>query len=296
LVPAARRRRLDVLFNPGFTSPILAPCPTVTVFHDLQHKRCPQYFRKLDLPFWRFFLWASARRSTMLLTGSEATAQDLARYYRLRPEKIRVIEYGVDPRFFDIRRRRQGITPQPYLLCVSTLHEHKNLDRLVRAFAQFRLARPDYRLVLAGMRGFHAQALDELVVELGLTEAVWLTGWIPREDLYGLFLHASAFLYPSSFEGFGLPVLEALAAGLPTACASIEPLTQMAGPAALQFNPQDQGAILDAMTRLTSDHALRERLAEAGPARAAEFSWRSTARKTLEALQDAAGHRSRSSS
>jgi glycosyltransferase involved in cell wall biosynthesis len=296
LVPAARRRRLDVLFNPGFTSPILAPCPTVTVFHDLQHKRYPQYFRKLDLPFWRFLLWASARRSTTLLAVSETTAQDLARYYRLRPEKIRVIEHGVDPRFFDIRRRRQGITPQPYLLCVSTLHAHKNLDRLVRAFAQFRRSRPDYRLVLAGMRGFHARALEELVVELGLTEAVWLTGWIPREDLYGLFLHASAFLYPSSFEGFGMPVLEALAAGLPTACSAIEPLKQLAGPAALQFNPQDQGAILDAMTRLTSDQDLRQRLAEAGPARAAEFSWRNAAQKTLEALQDAAGHRSRSSS
>ncbi len=293
---AARRNRLDVLFNPGFTSPIVSPCPTVTVFHDLQHKRHPEYFRWFDLPFWRFFLYLSARRSTVLLTDSEATREDLLKYYRVPTGKVRVAPLGVDSRFFKIGEQRKSVQSRPYLLAVSTLHPHKNFDRLIRAFVEFRRARPEFSLVIAGLRGFHAEAIESLIGELGLRESVRLTGWIPRDELYGLFLHAFAFLYPTTFEGFGLPVLEALAAGIPTGCSAIEPVRSIAGDAALQFDPEDQGAIARAMVRLTSDEKLRSVLAERGPVRAAGFSWRRTAELTLAALQEAARYRSRSSS
>ena len=296
LVWAARRRSLDVLLNAGFTAPILATCPMVTVFHDLQHKRHPEYFRKFDLPFWRLLLWAAARRSTSLLAVSDATARDLLRYYRLPDGKIRVVEHGVDPRFFEIRDLRRPSVIEPYLLCVSTLHAHKNLDRLVQAFGEFRRAKPEFQLVIAGMRGFHSKALEKLIAELGLGDSVRLTGWIPREELYALYLRASAFVYPSSFEGFGMPVLEALAAGIPAACSAIEPLSQLAGSAAVQFDPEDPGAIAESLLRLTSDADLRRRLAAEGPERAAHFSWRKTAERTLEVLKDAANYRSRSSS
>jgi glycosyltransferase involved in cell wall biosynthesis len=285
---AVRRHRIDVLFNPGFTAPSLCPCPTVTVFHDLQHKRHPEYFRWFDLPFWRMFLWLSAHRSTLLLAVSEATGADLLRYYRLPKEKIRVVPQGVDKRFFEIGQTRRNDQLQPYLLTVSTLHPHKNLDRLVRAFSEFRRARPEFQLVIAGLRGFHANAVEELVSNLGLQGSVRFTGWIPREDLYSLFLRAHTFIYPTTFEGFGLPVLEALAAGVPTGCSSIEPVSGIAGDAALQFDPEDEAAILNAMVRLTSDTALRARLVDEGPRRAARFSWRKTAEATLEALEHAA--------
>src|SRR5215813_11944771 len=113
----AQRHRVDVLLNPGFTAPVLAPCPSVTVFHDLQHKRQPENFRWWDLPFWRILLYLSAHRSTRLLADSEATRDDLVRFYRLPPEKITVAPLGVDPKFFDIAGRRR---PQPYFLAVST--------------------------------------------------------------------------------------------------------------------------------------------------------------------------------
>ena len=109
-------------------------------------------------------------------------------------------------------------------------------------------------------------------------------GWIPREELYGLYARATAFLYPSLFEGFGLPVLEALAAGVPTACSQIEPINSIAGDAALKFDPRDPAAIAEAMHRLVTDDALRGRLAAAGPLRAAQFSWRTTAEGVLDAL------------
>jgi glycosyltransferase involved in cell wall biosynthesis len=283
---AIARRRVDVLLNPGFTAPILCGCPQVTVFHDLQHKRHPEHFRWFDLLFWRFLLFWSAHVSRALIADSEATRADLLRFYRLPEQRVRVIPLGVDPKFFEIARARR---PEPMLLSVSTLHPHKNLDRLLRAFAGFRRARPEFRLVIAGLRGFDTANLERLRQELGLTDHVEFTGWIAREDLYALYTRAFAFLYPSTFEGFGLPVLEALAAGVPTACSNIEPLSSTAGDAALQFDPEDEKALLDAMTRLVCDEGVRAQLAAAGPQRAAQFSWPATARLTLDAVVEAAG-------
>ncbi len=277
---------IDVLLNPGFTAPLVCGCPQVTVFHDLQHKRHPENFRWFDLPFWRFLLFWSAQVSKVVIADSEATGRDLERFYRLPRQKIRVIPLGVESRFFEIAKARR---PELLLLSVSTLHPHKNLDRLLRAFAAFRQKRPEFRLVIAGLRGFESAELERLRGELALAGAVEFTGWIPREDLYSLYARAWGFLYPSTFEGFGLPVLEALAAGVPTACSHIEPLASIAGAAVLPFDPDSDDALLDAMNRLTLDESLRERLAAVGPERAAEFSWSTTARLTLEALREAAG-------
>jgi len=278
----AVRLHLDALFSPGFTSPFYCPFASVTVFHDMQHKRHPEHFRRLDLPFWRILLYASAQVSTLLIADSEATRADLLRYYRLPPGKIRVVSLGVDPALFTLPR-----TPEHFLLAVSTLHPHKGLEDLLKAFARFRTGRPEFRLVVAGMRGFHAEALEKLRNKLGLAGAVEFTGWIPRTRLYDLYARAWAFLYPSTFEGFGMPVVEALAAGIPTGCSNIEPLRGIAGDAALQFDPGDVDAICDGLARLVSDSELRTRLAAAGPRQAARFSWTATARATLDAIVDA---------
>jgi glycosyltransferase involved in cell wall biosynthesis len=273
----AARYRLDVLFNPGFTSPLLAPCPSVAMFHDLQHKRHPEYFRRLDLPFWQFFLWMAVHRSRHLIATSEATRADLQHFYGLASKTITVVPHGVGPRFFDLDRS----STEPYLLYVATLHPHKNHERLLRAYAR----RPRrQRLVLAGMAGFHAQSVRALIAELQLGDAVHLTGWIPREELYELYAHASACVIPSTFEGFGMPVLEALAAGIPTACSDIPHLRESAGDAALFFDPFDEDAIAAALDRITEDERLRRTLAESGPRQARTFTWERTARQTLETL------------
>lgn len=285
-LPAAiRRLHLNVLLNPGFTAPLLCPCPQVTVFHDMQHKRHPEHFRWFDLPFWRFLLYWSARRSDLLLADSPATRSDLLHFYRLREDKIRVVHIGVDPRFFEIARSR---SPQQYLLCVSTLHPHKNLESLLHAFADLRRQYPAFRLVVAGLRGFHAIRLERLRASLALQDSVTFTGWIPREELYGLYARCWAFVYPSTFEGFGMPVLEALAAGIPSACSRIEPLASLAGTAALQFDPMDRAAILAAMVRLVSDEDLRAKLQRGGPLQAQRYSWPAAAHSMLQALKETA--------
>src|SRR5579864_4458620 len=164
---AVAARHIDVLLNPGFTAPVACGCPQVTVFHDLQHKRHPEYFRWFDLPFWRFLLYWSAHLSTLLVADSEATLRDLEWFYRLPGSRIRVVPLGVDPKFFELARAR---SPEPFLLSVSTLHPHKNLDRLLGAFAEFHRARPEFRLVIAGLRGFDAANLERLRNSLGLAD------------------------------------------------------------------------------------------------------------------------------
>jgi glycosyltransferase involved in cell wall biosynthesis len=271
------RYRLDVLFNPGFTSPLLARCPSVTVFHDLQHKLHPEHFQRWDLPFWRLLLWMAAHRSRALIAISEATRADLQRCYRIPGKVVAVIPHGVGPRFFTLDRS----STKPYLLYVATLHPHKNHERLLRAYAQ-RHRRE--QLVFAGLPGLHANAVRALIAELNVGDSVRLTGWIPREELYRLYAQASACVVPSTFEGFGMPVLEALAAGIPTACSDIPPLRESAGEAALFFDPRDENAIAAALDRITGDEPLRQTLARAGPQRARSFTWETTASKTLETL------------
>ncbi len=263
---AARKHRLNVLFNPGFTVPLLWGCPMVTTFHDLQHKRHPEYFRWFDLPFWNFFLWGSARRSRGLIAVSLATHDDLRRYYARSSE---VIHHGVQPEFFRIAQTRE---PKGYLLCVSTTHPHKNLERLLRVHAQWKNAP---KLILTGVRGFAAQEIESLA-----GESVEITGWIPREQLLELFRGALGFIYPSTFEGFGLPVLEAMAAGVPVACSDIPPLREIARSTVHFFDPLNDREIHDALLLLASGKISTD----AAQRRAAQFTWEKTARATLDYL------------
>lgn len=290
LARAVRRDRLDVLLNPGFTGPGWVPCPFVTVFHDLQHRRHPEHFRWFDLPFWELFLGLAVRRSRRLISVSEATRKDLLQHYGVSPDVVDVVPHGVEERFLAIGRARVAHSARPgrMLLCVSTLHPHKNLERLVAVFACLRRERPEWRLVLAGMRGFQAEAVERRIAAEGLGEAVRVTGWIPREELFGLYAEADAFVYPSTFEGFGMPVLEALAAALPVGCSDIPPLREVAGNCALLFPPTEERAMLDCMRRLTGDDQLRSELSVRGPQRASAFTWAATAERTLDSLRRAA--------
>lgn len=282
-VPAVTARHgLDVMLNPGFTSPLVCPCPQVTVFHDLQHKRHPEYFRWYDLPFWNLLLYGSAVRSTRLIAVSEATRLDLLRYYG---KDATVIGHGVEPQVFAIAARRR---PEQFLLCVSTLHPHKGIETLVDAFAIFHEVRPEFRLVLAGMRGFAGEAIEERIRAAGLSNVVTLTGWIDREPLYELYARAWAFVYPSRFEGFGMPVAEAMAAGVSVACSDIEPLRSVAGGGALLFPAGEVSALAEALQRIVDDEGLRSRLMTRARERSVEFTWESTAHATRSVLEQAA--------
>ena len=262
---------LDVLFNPGFTAPVLCRCPQVTVFHDLQHVRHPEHFRWFDLPAWQFLLWTSARRSTRLISVSESTRHDVLEHYG---QDSTVVPHGVEPEFFELDRR-----PERFILCVSTLHPHKGIEGLLSAFSAFHQKHPDFRLVLTGVKGFAADRIQTLA-----GDGVEIMGWIPRADLLDLFRRAWAFVYPSTFEGFGMPVAEALAAGVPTACSDIPPLREVAADCAHYFPPGQPD-----LETICFDETLRARLAETGRTRATRFTWTAAAQLTLQVLL-ATGH------
>ncbi len=263
---AARRHRLKVLFNPGFTAPLLCGCPMVTVFHDLQHKRHPEYFRWFDLPFWNFLVWAAARRSRGAIAVSVATHDDLRRYYGRSSE---VIHHGVEREFLEIAKRHE---PSDYLLCGSTTHPHKNLQRLLRVHAQMKNAP---KLILTGVRGFAAKEIESLA-----GANVEIAGWVPREQLHELYRRALGFIYPSTFEGFGMPVLEAMAAAVPVACSDIPPLREIAQSTVHFFDPASDREIRDALLLLASGKISTD----AAQRRATQFTWEKTARATLDYL------------
>ncbi|HEX5226693.1 MAG TPA: glycosyltransferase family 1 protein [Bryobacteraceae bacterium] len=264
---AARKHHLNVLFNSGFTGPTFCACPMVTMFHDLQHKRHPENFRWFDLPFWNLLLGTTAWRSRGIITGSMASHDDFERYYRRESE---VIHYGVEREFFEIAKHRE---PQDFILCVSTSHPHKNLQRLLRVHSQIKDAPA---LILTGVRGYDAEEVESLA-----GPSVHIRGWIPREQLYELYRGALGLIYPSTFEGFGMPVLEAMAACVPVACSDIPPLHEVARSTVHFFDPASDRELRDALLLLASGKISTD----AAQRRAQQFSWEKTARATLDYLK-----------
>lgn len=276
----ASRHKVDVMLNPGFTAPLFGRVPNVTVFHDLQHKRHPEYFRWFDLPFWQLLLWSSAHRAAGWIAVSEATRADLQLFYGIPEHQVRVVNHGVDPLLLSLPRNQT----ERFVLCVSTLHPHKNLERLVRAYGR---RKRDYKLVLAGMRGFHGEAIDRLVTDLNVADDVKLTGWISREELFSYYRRAMACIQPSTFEGFGMPVLEAMAAGVPLACSGIPPHREVAGDTALFFDPANESEMEAALELVISKTNAVQTRVSAARERARIFTWERTAQETLAALLDA---------
>jgi glycosyltransferase involved in cell wall biosynthesis len=278
----------EVLHAP---SPVAIP-PTrpdqrlVVTVHDLAFRLYPSLFPPAWRTLYRTGLRRAARRADAIVAVSRHTARDLARHGRVDPARIHVIplaaslpEFGTDP----LPALERLKIPRPYLLFVGTLEPRKNLVRLVRAYRQVALRLP-HALVLAGPAGWRAHRLHR---ELSLRGPgrVLLTGRLSAGDLDALYRGADAFCYPSLYEGFGLPVLEAMARGVPTVVADSSSLPEVAGDAALRANPRSVRALAEALERILSDRDEATRLAEAGRERAALFSWAQTARMTIRVYE-----------
>lgn len=281
--------KIDVLLNAGFTAPASPGRPQATVFHDLQYRRHPEFFRWFDLPFWRFFTWLALKCSDRIVAVSTATARDLGQYYPWVAGKVVTILPSIDPAFFRVGQQRQPQCRNPFLLTVSTLHPHKNLERLIDAFSEFHKSWPEFRLVLVGVKGFRAKHIEAKIHRHQLNGKVIVTGWIPQVELLELYRTCWAFVYPSLFEGFGLPVIEAMAAAIPTACSAIEPLKSHAADCVYYFDPQSTRAIKEALEQICFNEQLRNELTERGPSRARYFSRAAFGRQVVDLLKSLAG-------
>lgn len=283
-------RRLNVLHCPDFIPPFRRPCPAVITVHDLAFLRFPAI---LDAGARRYYgqIEHAVVNADAIIAVSEATRNDIVELLAVPPERIDVVYEAAAPEFRprdvppDTTRTINGVTLQArrFMFFVSTIEPRKNIATLLRALRICRDRRPsaDYRLVLAGARGWLADPIYALVEELMLGDAVVFLGGVDRESLHWLYNACRIYVNPSLYEGFGLPVLEALASGAPSLVADTSSLPEVAGDAAQLVPPTEIGAWADAMMALWHNEAARADLAERGPRQAARFSWSRAAEETL---------------
>jgi glycosyltransferase involved in cell wall biosynthesis len=282
----AARAGVDLVHSLASTAPLWGPFRRVVTVHDLIYARFPEAHAGIRDKGMRVLVPQAAKRSARVIADSHSTRQDLIEMLGVRAERIDVVPLGLgalrreQPLSEAQTRQRFDLGQGPVLLTLSAKRPHKNLAALIGALAAMPAqSRP--MLVLPGYATAHEQELRERAAAAGVAEHVRFLGWGSGAEIEGLWDLAEAFVFPSLYEGFGLPILEAMARGVPVACSNVSSLPEVAGEAALLFDPRDERAIAGALERLLGDPALRARLRAAGEERAREFTWERTARLTL---------------
>jgi glycosyltransferase involved in cell wall biosynthesis len=276
------RRRPRLFFSPGYNSPIGWPYPFVFTLHDLNHLFIPENSNPAKRAFYKYVIRPACHKAAFVLTGSEYSRNAVLEWTSLKEEKVVAVSYGVRPLFSPLGGRYEpGF---PYLLYVGNRKPHKNLLRLLKAFA-ISGVQSDVRLVLTGT--CDAQ-LSVQIETLGLTRNVSFVHYPNDEDLADLYRGATALVFPSLYEGFGLPPLEAMACGTPVLTSRVCSLPEVVGDAAILVDPLQVEEIAEGIRRLTDNSALRGELRSRGLERARLFSWDGVAQRTWEVLRTAA--------
>lgn len=282
---------LDLFHAADFFLPPVRPgTRTIVTIHDLSFVRLPETVMPGMANHLNKWVPRSVQRADHVIAVSEATRQDLIELYQTPPEKISVLYHGVTPDFKPVLepdklsgvRQKYNLGQQPFILSVGTIQPRKNYRRLIQAFATLD---PALALVIVGSKGWnYADVLAEITHQ-NLAKRVHLLGFVADADLPALYSAANLFVYPSLYEGFGLPVLEAMACGTPVVASNQSALPEVVGEAGLLVDPADIEAMAAAMAHVLSDTGLRQTLAEAGPARAAQFTWAGMADHLLALYQ-----------
>jgi glycosyltransferase involved in cell wall biosynthesis len=297
-IPLALRRENVRLFHaPHYVLPPLVMCPSVVTIHDCIHLMFPQYLPgRLAHTYARTSIALASRRATRVLTVSESSKRDILRFVDIPADKIHVIynaydeRFGVEPREEDVERVRERYQlHDQFVLYAGNVKPHKNLERLIQAFHLVRRRGLDnLKLVLIGDEISRYAALRRAVHLYQLHKHVRFLGYLPEETLAVMYRLASAFVFPSLYEGFGLPPLEAMASGTPVVTSNVSSLLEVAGDAAVLVDPYDPTAIADGIERVVCDGSLREELRLKGLARARQFSWEASVRRVREIYGEAA--------
>lgn len=289
---AALTRRLDLLHGLAYALPLACACPAVVTVHDLSFLRYPTAFRRLNRAYLSWITRVSIRKARRVIAVSESTRQDVIALCGAPADRVVAVPNGVAEEFRPADRaevaafrQRKGL-PERFFLFLGTLEPRKNIERLLDAYALFlkdqgarAAAAPS--LVIAGAKGWFYEAIFARVERLKLADRVFFPGFVPTAELPWWYRAADLFIYPSLYEGFGLPVLEAMACGTPVITSNASSLPEVAGDAALLVPPDDADALAAAMARVWHDRTLAAALQEAGLAQASRFSWQRTARETI---------------
>jgi glycosyltransferase involved in cell wall biosynthesis len=287
-VPAQiARLRPDFAFFPNYMAPVIPTCPYVVTVHDLAVFLYPETFTFKKRVLQRALLPTLVRGAAAILTPSEATRRDVLRLLPCDPRRVVAVplaagdEFKALPTPEQIRREREALQlPDRYVLAVGTLEPRKNLERLIRAFEQIACRHPDVHLVIAGGRGWRDESLRATLGDTPAKERIHTVGYVSPEALRVLYAQATALCYPSLYEGFGLPVAEAMAMGTPVLTSRGSSLDEVAAGAALAVDPLSVQELARELDRLLGDAGLRADLSRRGLQRASELTWQRTAEQT----------------
>jgi glycosyltransferase involved in cell wall biosynthesis len=286
-----RRERVDLFHSPHYVLPPLTPCRSVVTIHDCIHLRFPQYLpNRLGYVYARSALWMATHLSSRILTVSEASKRDILEYFHVPPQKIDVIYNGIDERFGepppedDVARVRERYQlDDPFVLYAGNIKPHKNLERLIEAFHTLRRTGFDQvKLLIIGDEISKYATLRHAVHRHKLHKHVRFFGFVPDSTLAILYRLAGVFVFPSLYEGFGLPPLEAMASGTPVITSNVSSLPEVVDDAALLIDPHEPDSIADAIRRVLTDERLREDLRQRGLERSRHFSWERSIRRVRE--------------
>ncbi len=283
------RERVDLVHGLAYALPAACPAHAVVTIHDLSFLLFPEAFNRANRLYLTAAVRWAARRANAIITDSESTRQDAIRLLDAPANRVIAIPLGVDPIFRPIGDAQQMATfrmahrlPERLILSVGTLEPRKNLDVLIKAYAQLvREKKIPHRLVLIGGGGWRYGRLIDLIESLGIRDRVMFPGFVPLDALPWWYAAAEVFVFPSLYEGFGLPPLEAMACGTPVIASNASSLPEVVGDAGLQVDPRDVNALTSAIARVVGDRELRQELGMNGVARAAHFTWTETARRTI---------------
>ncbi|NQV13298.1 MAG: glycosyltransferase family 4 protein [Parcubacteria group bacterium] len=289
----------DVLFVPAHIIPLISPARTVTTIMDIGFVSKPELYSSKELKYHNFGLRQAIKKATKILTISNFTKQEMVKRCGIDPERIQVIYLGFDAGIFQPKRDQARIesvlqkykipTRDPYFLYIGRLEEKKNTPGLIKAFAEFKQSnKSKHKLVLVGSPGHNYEQVQELIKEHKLEREVIETGWVDEEDLPVLLSASLAFVFPSFYEGFGLPLLEAMSCQTPILAARAASIPEVAGGAALLFDPYDVPDMAKKMEMIVSNETLRVDLVQRGISRVKDFSWEKCTRETLAAIEKVA--------
>jgi glycosyltransferase involved in cell wall biosynthesis len=291
----ARSRGLDVLHSPHYTMPLRHATRSVVTFCDMTFLLHPELHQPVKRVFFPAMMRWSARHADRLITISESTRADLVRLWNVEPGRVTAVPLAAGDEYRPVSGQqvaaaceRHGLRAGHYILYVGVLEPRKNIDRLVAAFGRVADRLGDLDLVIAGKQGWMYDRIFEQVTALGLAERVRFTGYVAQGDLPGLYGGARVFAYPSRYEGFGLPVLEAMRCGVPVVTTNVSSMPEVAGQGALLVDPDDVNGLAEALARLVEDTELAQTLACRGRQQAARFSWERCAVETRGVYEQAA--------
>ena len=270
----------DLFFSPGYNAPLFCRAPFIFTIHDLIHIHCPESSRPHLQLYYATVMKRACRRAARILTVSEFTRKEIIDWSGVPLEKVMNVGNGVEPTYRPVGDSYR--LPFPYLLAVSNRKPHKNERRIVEAFAKANL---DPRLHLA-LTGQPSLELAEWIEKQGVTGRVEFLGAVPEEMLPSVYRGAEALIFPSLYEGFGLPIVEAMACGTPVVTSNVTAMPETAGDAALLVNPRSVEQITKAVEQVVGDRPLRQELKERGIARAAQLRWESTSCRVGQLLAE----------